>query len=221
MMRLWGRKSSINVQKVLWCFAELGLNEGSDFERIDAGLQFGIVRSPEFLKLNPNGLVPTLEDGDLVLWESNTIMRYLISLHDKDKRFQIDVKSQYGSEKWMDWQVGTLWPALRPAFLGLTRVPEKDRDHNAIQKAYQDTNQLLTLLDQTLATQAYCSGEQFHVGDIVLALCVHRWILLNEAFPMQTGLRAELKNIQRWLKQLQTETHFEEFADKELNIISK
>ena len=68
MMRLWGRKSSINVQKVLWCLAELGLKEGKGFERIDAGMQFGIVRSPEFLKLNPNGLVPTLEDDDLVLW---------------------------------------------------------------------------------------------------------------------------------------------------------
>ena len=221
MMRLWGRKSSINVQKVLWCLAELGLKEGIDFERIDAGLQFGIVRSPEFLKLNPNGLVPTLEDGDIVLWESNTIMRYLAAQYDKNKRFPADTKSQYGSEKWMDWQVGTLWPTLRPSFLGLTRVPEAERDQAAIQKAYQDTNQLFTLLDQTLAAQAYCSGQQFHIGDIVLALCVHRWILLNESFPKQTGLRADLKNIDRWLKELRTETHFQEFAEKELNIISK
>ena len=221
MMRLWGRKSSINVQKVLWCLAELGLKEGIDFERIDAGLQFGIVRSPEFLKLNPNGLVPTLEDADIVLWESNTIMRYLAVQYDKNKRFPADTKSQYGSEKWMDWQVGTLWPTLRPSFLGLTRVPEAERDQAAIQKAYQDTNQLFTLLDQTLAAQAYCSGQQFHIGDIVLALCVHRWILLNESFPKQTGLRADLKNIDRWLKELRTETHFQEFAEKELNIISK
>ena len=221
MMRLWGRKSSINVQKVLWCLAELGLKEGIDFERIDAGLQFGIVRSPEFLKLNPNGLVPTLEDGDIVLWESNTIMRYLAAQYDKNKRFPADTKSRYGSEKWMDWQVGTLWPTLRPSFLGLTRVPEAERDQAAIQKAYQDTNQLFTLLDQTLAAQAYCSGQQFHIGDIVLALCVHRWILLNESFPKQTGLRADLKNIDRWLKELRTETHFQEFAEKELNIISK
>ena len=221
MMRLWGRKSSINVQKVLWCLAELGLKEGSDFERIDAGLQFGIVRSPEFLKLNPNGLVPTLEDGDLVLWESNTIMRYLAAQYDKNKRFPSDVNSQFGSEKWMDWQVGTLWPVLRLAFLGLTRVPEAERNHAAIQKAYQDTNQLFALLNQTLESQAYCSGKQFHIGDIVLALCVHRWILLNETFPQQTGLRTDLKNIERWVKQLQAETHFQEFAEKELNIISK
>jgi glutathione S-transferase len=221
MMRLWGRISSINVQKVLWCLAELGLKESVDFERIDAGLQFGVVRSPEFLKLNPNGLVPTLEEGELVLWESNTIMRFLASQHDKNKRFPSSIAAQYGSEKWMDWQVGTLWPVLRPAFIGLTRVPEAERDHAGIQKAYQDTNQLFALLDQTLGLQAYCSGKQFHIGDIVLALCVHRWILLNETFPKQTGTRVELKNIHRWLEQLKTETRFQEFAEKELNIISK
>ena len=77
MMTLWGRKSSINVQKVLWVLAELGLIKGRDFERIDAGLHFGVNKTPEFLALNPNGLVPTLRDGDLMLWESNSILRYL------------------------------------------------------------------------------------------------------------------------------------------------
>ena len=221
MMLLWGRKSSINVQKVLWCLAELGLKEGKDFERIDAGMHFGIVRSPEFLKLNPNGLVPTLEDGDLVLWESNTIMRYLVSQHDKNKRFPLGINTQFSSEKWMDWQVGTLWPVLRPAFIGLTRIPEAERDHAGIQKAYQDTNQLFALLNQALESQAYCSGDRFHLGDIVLALCVHRWILLNETFPKQTGERTNLKNINLWLKQLKAETYFQEFSEKELNIISK
>ena len=221
MMRLWGRKSSINVQKVLWCLAELGLQEGKDFERIDAGMQFGIVRSPEFLKMNPNGLVPTLEDGDIVLWESNTIMRYLASQYDKNKRFPSSIPTQFNSEKWMDWQVGTLWPVLRPSFIGLTRVPEAEQDHAGIQKAYQATNQLFALLNQTLESQTYCSGEQFHIGDIVLALCVHRWILLNKTFPKQTGERTNLKNINRWLKQLETETYFQEFAEKELNIINK
>ena len=221
MMRLWGRKSSINVQKILWCFAELGLQEDKDFERIDAGMHFGIVRSPEFLKLNPNGLVPTLEDGDLVLWESNTIMRYLVLQHDKNKRFPSGIDTQFSSEKWMDWQVGTLWPVLRPTFIGLTRIPEAERDHAGIKKAYQDTNQLFALLNQTLESQAYCSGDRFHLGDIVLALCVHRWILLNETFPKQTGERTNLKNINRWLKQLEADTYFQEFVEKELNIISK
>ena len=219
MIRLWGRKSSINVQKVLWCLAELGMQEGKDFERIDAGLHFGVNRTPEFLKLNPNGLVPTLEDGDIVLWESNTIMRYLARKYDQQGRFPNDIASQYGSEKWLDWQVGTLWPALRAPFLGLTRVPENERKYEAIKKGYQDTNNLLELLDTVLANQNYCSGKQFHIGDIALGLCVARWILVDETFPEKTGGRIKLKNIDAWLKRLETETLFNEIVEKQLNII--
>ena len=220
MMRLWGRKSSINVQKVLWCLAELGYEEGKQFERIDAGLHFGKNRTPEFLKLNPNGLVPMLEDGDIILWESNTIMRYLIRQYDQKGHFPVAIKAQYGSEKWLDWQVGTLWPILRPPFVGLTRVPEAERNYANILKCYQEANTSLALLDQVLANQTYCSGEQFHIGDIALALSVHRWILLNDAFPEKTGPRAKLENIDRWITQLNAETHFQKFAEKELNIIS-
>ena len=219
MMRLWGRKSSINVQKVLWCLAELGLKEGKDFERIDAGLQFGINNTPEFLKLNPNGLVPTLQDGEIVLWESNTIMRYLVSQYNKNGRFPNGVVAQYNSEKWMDWQLATFWPPLRTTFLGLTRTPEAERNYDVILKCYQETNRTLGILDQVLGTQAYCSGNQFNIGDIVVALGVHRWILLNDTFPEKTGPRSELKNVERWLKQLRSETCFDEFADKELNIV--
>jgi glutathione S-transferase len=219
MMRLWGRKSSINVQKVLWCLAELGLKEGKDFERIDAGLQFGKNDTPEFRKMNPNGLVPTLEDGDLVLWESNTILRYLVTQYDKSGRFPKGVAAQYGSEKWMDWQLATFWPTLRSTFLGLTRTPEAERNYDAIYKDYQSTNKILGLFDNILATQDYCSGSQFNLGDIVVALGVHRWVLLNDSFPEKTGPRSELKNIERWLKQLRSETYFSDFADKELNIV--
>ena len=219
MIRLWGRKSSINVQKVLWCLAELGLEEGKDFERIDAGLHFGKNRTPEFLALNPNGLVPTLQDGDLVLWESNTILRYLVRQYDNSKRFPADTTGQYQSEKWMDWQVGTMWPSLRVAFLGLTRTPEGERNYAVIHKAYQDTNALLALLDQQLANQRYCSGDSFNIGDIPLALCVSRWILLNETFPEQTGARLSLKNVEAWMQRLEVETQYSVVAEKELNIV--
>ena len=219
MIRLWGRKSSINVQKVLWCLAELGLEEVKDFERIDAGLHFGKNRTPEFLALNPNGLVPTLQDGDLVLWESNTILRYLVRQYDKSKRFPEDIASQYQSEKWMDWQLGTMWPSLRVAFLGLTRTPEGERNYAVIHKAYQDTNALLALLDQQLANQRYCSGDSFNIGDIPLALCVSRWILLNETFPEQTGARLSLQNVEAWMQRIEAETKYSIVAEKELNIV--
>ena len=219
MIRLWGRKSSINVQKVLWCLAELGLEESKDFERIDAGLHFGKNRTPEFLALNPNGLVPTLQDGDLVLWESNTILRYLVRQYDKSKRFPTDITSQYQSEKWMDWQLGTMWPSLRIAFLGLTRTPENERNYEVIRKAYQDTNALLAMLDQQLGNQSYCSGDSFNIGDIPLALCVSRWILLNETFPVQTGARLSLHNIEAWMQRIEAETKYSVVAEKELNIV--
>ena len=219
MIRLWGRKSSINVQKVLWCLAELGLEESKDFERIDAGLHFGKNRTPEFLALNPNGLVPTLQDGDLVLWESNTILRYLVRQYDKSKRFPTDIASQYQSEKSMDWQLGTMWPSLRVAFLGLTRTPENERNYEVIHKAYQDTNALLALLDQQLANQRYCSGDSFNIGDIPLALCVSRWILLNETFPEQTGPRLSLQNVEAWMQRIEAETKYSVVAEKELNIV--
>ncbi|MGV0962412.1 MAG: glutathione S-transferase family protein [Polynucleobacter sp.] len=219
MIRLWGRKSSINVQKVLWCLAELGLEESKDFERIDAGLHFGKNHTPEFLALNPNGLVPTLQDGDLVLWESNTILRYLVRQYDKSKRFPADITSQYQSEKWMDWQLGTMWPSLRVAFLGLTRTPENERNYEVIDKAYQDTNALLALLDQQLTNQRYCSGDSFNIGDIPLALCVSRWILLNETFPEQTGPRLALNNIEAWMQRIESETKYSVVAEKELNIV--
>ena len=219
MIRLWGRKSSINVQKVLWCLAELGLEEGRDFERIDAGLHFGKNRTPEFLALNPNGLVPTLQDGDFVLWESNTILRYLVRQYDKSKRFSTDITNQYQSEKWMDWQLGTMWPTLRIAFLGLTRTPESGRNYEVIRKAYQDTNALLALLDQQLSNQHYCSGGYFNIGDIPLALCVSRWILLNETFPEQTGPRLSLHNIEIWMQRIEVETKYSLVAEKELNIV--
>jgi len=219
MMRLWGRKSSINVQKVLWCLAELGLEEGKDFERIDAGLHFGKNRTPEFLALNPNGLVPTLEDGGLVLWESNTILRYLGSQYDQAKRFPADIKSQFQSEKWMDWQLGTMWPPLRVSVLGLTRVPEADRNYELIKKSYQEADSWLALLDQHLENHPYCSGDQFNIGDIPLALCVSRWELLHQTFPEKTGLRSQLSNIDEWMKRIQTGTKYNIVEEKALNIV--
>ena len=220
-MRLWGRKNSINVQKILWTLLELGFEEGKDFERIDAGLQFGKNNSPEFLKLNPNGLVPVLEDEGIALWESNTIMRYLARTHDKQGRFPTDIHSQYQSEKWMDWQLNAMWPDLRQSFLGLTRTAQADRNYTAIRQQFQNSNKHFSVLDQALETQQYCAGERFHLGDIVLALCVHRWILLNETFPEETGPRTPLKNIDAWMERMKNNTHFNEFADKQLNIVTK
>jgi len=208
MMTLWGRKSSINVQKVLWVLAELDLREGADFKQIDAGLHFGINKTPEYLKLNPNGLVPTLEDGSLVLWESNTIMRYLAKKFSSTGAFPYDLASQASSDKWMDWQISTLWPSLRVPFLGLTRVPEEERDYSAIKNAFQESNRLLGIFDGVLANQAFCSCSKFNLCDINIALCVKRWIMLADQYPDKTGPRTELIHLKRWYEMICANTQF-------------
>ena len=219
MMRLWGRKSSINVQKVMWCLTELQRQEQIDYERIDAGLHFGINTSPEFLKLNPNGLVPTLQDGQLNLWESNSILRYLARTYDAAGTFfPSDNLSQANSDKWLDWQLSILWPALRLPFLGLTRVPEAERNYAGISKGFTDTHHYLGHLNTTLQNQAYCSGERFNLGDIALALCVNRWILLADTFPEHLSARPQYEYLENWFKRIQTQTQFATIAETELMV---
>ncbi|MDB5992132.1 MAG: glutathione S-transferase protein [Herbaspirillum sp.] len=197
MMKIYGRLSSINVQKVIWCLDELGKKEGVDYERIDAGLQFGVNKTDAYLKMNPNGLVPTLVDGDFVLWESNAIVRYLASLHG-GSLFPADLKIRADADRWMDWTLVTLWPTLRVSFLGLTRTPKEQQDIPLIIKHYQDTTRLLQILEDLFAGRAYCAGEQFTVGDITLALAVDRWVKLPASFPDLLGELPELKSLMAW-----------------------
>src|SRR5713226_8084418 len=130
MIKIWGRKNSINVQKVLWCCDELGIF----FERIDAGGQFGINNTPEYLALNPNGLVPTIEDGDVVLWESNVIVRYLAAKYGMGSLCPADLGERFSAERWMDWQQTSLVQPIGPVFANLIRLPPEKRDPAAIAK---------------------------------------------------------------------------------------
>ncbi|MDE2608838.1 MAG: glutathione S-transferase N-terminal domain-containing protein, partial [Burkholderiales bacterium] len=160
-MQLYGRRSSINVQKVIWCLAELGLMEQRDYQRIDAGLDFGVVRTPEYLALNPNGLVPTWVEGDLVLWESNSIVRYLAVSRGDGALLPADPAKRADVERWMDWQLGTLWATLRIAFLGLTRTPEPERDYDAIKTAFANASRQLAMADAVLARQPFITPTGF------------------------------------------------------------
>ncbi|WP_434106615.1 glutathione S-transferase family protein [Paraburkholderia caffeinilytica] len=198
-MELYGRRSSINVQKVLWCLAELGLIEGHDFQRIDAGLQFGVVNTPEFLALNPNGLVPTLVDGDVVLWESNTIVRYLASLRGEGALLPVNPAARAEVERWMDWQLGTLWATLRVAFLGLTRVPEAERNYDAIRISHRETARLLRIADDALCNRQFLAQRRFTVADIGVALAAVRWFDLAEQFADVFEVYAELPFLKDWL----------------------
>src|SRR5262249_56026508 len=115
MVTVWGRTNSVNVQKVMWALAELQVAH----RRIDAGMAFGVVDTPEYRKLNPNGLVPTLEDGDLVLWESNAIVRYLYAQYGPSQ----SAAQRAAADKWMDWTTGRITPPLRVIFWGCIRTP--------------------------------------------------------------------------------------------------
>jgi glutathione S-transferase len=171
MLKIWGRISSINVRKVVLTAQLLGL----PFERTDAGRQFGITRTPDYLARNPNALVPTIEDDGFVLWESNVIVRYLCATHAAGTLYPLDLRERFDAERWMDWQQTTLNPAGRPAFWELVRVPEPQRNAQAVADSIAATEALLDLLEQHLAQRPFMAGARLGMADIPIACEMHRW----------------------------------------------
>ena len=215
-MKLYGRRSSINVQKVLWCLGELGAVEGRDYERIDAGLDFGVVNTDEYLSLNPNGLVPTLVDGGFVLWESNAIVRYLASAARDEALLPVEPQKRANVERWMDWQLATLWATLRVAFLGLTRTPGPQRDYDAISKAHADAGRMLAIVDKVLSAQAYVAGAEFTVADIGICLSAHRWFSLAGDFRHALEPAPLLRFVAEWHRNLSSRQAFKDAISGQL-----
>jgi glutathione S-transferase len=168
---IWGRKNSVNVQKVLWTCGELGL----PYLRKEAGGAFGVVDTPEFRALNPNGRVPVLEDDDFVLWESNAIVRYLTTRYKPESGlYPEDPRSRADVDRWLDWQLSTLQPAERPVFWGMVRTPADKRDMAAIRTAAKAVSSLWQDVEEQLRDRSFITGE-FTLADIVLGAFVHRW----------------------------------------------
>jgi glutathione S-transferase len=191
MLKLWGNADSVNVQKVLWCCEELAIA----YERIDAGRHFGVVDTPEFRALNPNGLVPTISDNGFVVWESNAIVRYLAAKHACGTLWPVDVMHRADADRWMDWTNSTLWPTMVPLFRAFMRTPEAQRDARAIEQCRQETVAELKILDARLASSAFVGGETFTMGDIAVGCAVWRWM----ALPVE---RPALAHLQRWFDTL-------------------
>lgn len=188
-LTIWGRPNSVNVQKVLWCLTELGV----DYDRIDAGLQYGQNDQPAYLAMNPNGRVPTLVDGDFVLWESNSIMRYLCLAYGGDTPIYPRAPKQRAvAERWLDWTLSTLQPAERPVFWGLVRTPPAQRDMAALQKGADAVAELWKILDEQLATRRYVEGEAFTLADIALGAYARRW------FGVEGVSKPDLPHLARW-----------------------
>ena len=146
MLKIWGRTNSVNVKKSLWAAEELGLK----YERVDAGMQFGVNKTPEYLKMNPTGLVPTIEDDGFVLWESHSIVRYLAAKHGAGTLCPSDPGGRADAERWMDWAF-TFQGAMRNVFWGLIRTPPEKRDPKAIEEGRVNSNRLATdVLERSL-----------------------------------------------------------------------
>ncbi len=199
MLKILGRKNSSNVQKVLWCCDELGIA----YEREDVGGEFGKNREPEYLALNPNGLVPTIIDDGFALWESNTIIRYLAAKHGSGSLYPADLQARALAERWMDWQLSTIVPASHPVFWGLVRTPPEERDQAAIAAGRDKLAGVMKILDNQIANADYVAGSAFSVGDIPVGITTYRWF----TFDIE---REELPSLKRWYDRLTKRPAFEQ-----------
>lgn len=192
MLKIWGRRNSSNVRKVLWCAEEIGL----PYESIEVGGAFGGTQSAEYRAMNPNGLVPVIEDHGLPVWESNAIVRYLSARYALDVLYPADPVERARSEQWMDWTTSSFAVAFRDLFWGVVRTAPADRDEARIAAALLRCGELLALADAALAEQPWLSGGRFAMGDIPLGSFIYAWFEM----PIQ---RPELPHLAAWYARLQ------------------
>lgn len=200
MLKIWGRNTSSNVQKVIWALGEMKL----PFERIDVGGAFGKTKDAAYLAMNPNSLVPTLEEEDgFTLWESNSIVRYLAAKHSNHTLDPADLKVRAVAQKWMDWQLSVLGPAITPVFWGLIRTPPEQRDATAIAAGKEKTIAAAKLMDTQLGKTQYLAGNDFSYGDIPVGIMIYRYMqLIPERPPMPS--------LDRWYAAISSRAAFKE-----------
>lgn len=184
MIKIWGRTDSSNVQKVLWCCGELGI----EFERLDWGGRFGGNKDSDYLAMNPNGLVPTVKDGDFILWESNSIMRYLNAKYGNGRLLPASHEGMANANRWMDWQLSVLNPAIVPLFWNLIRTPADKRDAKTVQIALEKTSTAWQMVENHLEHGRFVAGDQLSLGDIPLGVWAYRWFNLPIERPKQPKL---------------------------------
>jgi glutathione S-transferase len=195
-LTIWGRANSVNVQKVLWCLRELDLA----YQRIDAGMAFGRNTERDYLAMNPNGRVPTMVDGDFVLWESNSVMRYLALAYVPGSSIYPQAPKRRASvDRWLDWTLSTLQPVDRPVFWALVRTPVAQRDMVAIQRDVDAEAVQWRIIDAELSTRRFIEGDDFTIADISIGAYARRW------FGVEGVTKPHLAHLERW---------FAEFADR-------
>jgi glutathione S-transferase len=200
MLKIWGRTNSVNVKKALWCLDELGM----EYERTDAGMQYGVVNTPEYRKMNPNGLVPTMDEDGYILWESHSIVRYLAAKYGKGVLWPMDERTRGVANQWMDWAF-SFQGSVRDSFWNLIRTPADKRDAKAIEASRVKSAGMAAILDAALADRLYVAGP-FSMGDIPIGAEVQRWMRL----PME---RPKLPNLEAWFERLCARQAFKKHVD--------
>jgi len=201
MIEVWGRRSSINVQKVMWAVGELGL----DYRRHSVGGSFGGTRDPAFLALNPNGLVPVIRDGEVVMFESNAIVRYLGARHGEGGLRPASPQALAAAEQWMDWQQTTVAPLIGTIFMNKVRKPAAECDHRAVETAAAKLHGVLAIADAALGRSAWFAGDSFSFGDIVLGCFMWRYAGLDVAKP-------KMPNVLRWFDALKERAAYRDWV---------
>lgn len=192
MLKIWGRHNSSNVRKVLWCAEEIAV----PYESIQVGGAFGGTQSPEYRAMNPNGLVPLIEDHGLPLWESNTIVRYLCAKQASDF-YPSDLQARANAEKWMDWTTSTLADPFKAVFWGIVRTPADQQNWDSINAGRQACIDALKTVEQALAEEPYLSGQAFGMGDIPLGCFIYAWFEMPIERPAMPHLEAWYQRLQQ------------------------
>jgi len=196
-MELWGRSNAYNVQKPLWLLAELGI----DFKHHEIGSCAGDLETPKFLKLNPRARIPVLQHGDAVVWESNSILRYLANSFAAKALYPEDPLQRSQVERWMDWELASLQPAFIDLFWGYYRTQPAARDLKAIDIAQRQCRLHFEALDRQLTTQQFVAGDFFSLADIACGVCLFRYFNMGLAVD-------EPPQVMRWYRQLSQRTAF-------------
>ena len=199
MIKILGRPNSINVQKVMRCAAELNL----EVNRTDIGGAFGGNDSDDYLAMNPNGLIPTMIDGETVLWESNTIVRYLCESNPNSPWYPATIDKRGQASQWMDWYLTRLHPSMTVIFWTLVRTAEPDRDLEALEKAIATASEIWAIADKHLSGQSFITGSEPAMGDIPLGCAAYRWHEMNFNKP-------DLPNIKAWYQRLNSRPAYQQ-----------
>lgn len=199
-MKVWGRRSSFNVQKVMWLVDELGL----DHQHVSAGGDFGGLDHPSFLALNPHGRIPVIDDGGVVVWETHAVLRYLAAQYGRADWWPANPAARAETDGWMDWCQTTLQrDFLTGVFWGFFRTPDPQRDWPSIRQAVAACAHHFRLLDKILADRPYLSGQAPGLADIPAGTCLYRYFELEIERP-------DVPHVEAWYRRLQTRPAYQQ-----------